>query len=1049
MKKAYLTLLFILFSVFSFAQSGGLQIRLANPVPIDYCSGKVKLGDRVSIEGADINEGLKISISNYQKGEDQLSFKTTSTITGSWDSDVGSLILAGKATAADYQEAVRNVEYTNLSVDPTNGTRSIAITLKDVDYLPETKHFYKYISDRGISWTSAKAAAEARDYYGLQGYLATITSRIENDFIWTKVKGVGWIGASDSEVEGDWKWMTGPEAGTLFWRGNFSGTRINNEFSYWNTGEPNNRGDEDYAHVNQDPSSIPKSWNDLANNGSGVQYYIPQGYIVEYGGMKNDPDISLSAVLEINVWNIQFDSEIEKTICQNDTVSLNHEFAGNYEWYPKTGLDDPYSSNPKAHPLDTTIYKVVSRNGSCADSAFFTVNVKPKPVVNLGDDQNICEGDTILFDAGAQSYYQWNTGYDGQILKTGESGTYHVLVANEYNCFAEDEVNVKVHSYPTIDLSNTDTLFCDATSGLVKVGVDKGRLNWGPADPGLTFDSPESVQTEASVSAYGSYQSYLTVTDDYGCQTKDSIRFNFHKTPTSNFSIDSTACYGYNLGVHYQGDGTMEAKYNWYFLDSIYAAGIGLTDLIVKLGFDASDKRDLGLMVNEGGCESPIEWKHVKVTPNVQMQVDADEGCEPFPVNFSASTTEPVSDFSWYFGDGDSVKIQNPSHVFQQDGAYDVGLRVVSDEGCENDGLIENMVTVHPVPSVETSLDPDSCYPHTLEVHYTGSANPQDAYHWDLASLDSDEIVNDPGNSQGPFEISLLKKPTASIGLQITTEFGCESELKQFTFKRKPWLQLTSDLIEGCPPLDVNLTTVVKDSVDNLTYMWKFTKDESYQAGASSLSHRFELPDHQFTVSAIGLSSITGCTDTAFLANPVSVYPKPLAGFQAMPDEVSIVDPELTFQNKSLGAQNYSWDFGDSLGYSSEFEPAYKYHKMGWYDVELVAENELFCTDTAYQRVLVAFDRIFPPNAFNPNSSIPENRTFLLAPEGVEKDGYLMQIYNRWGERIFEAKDDFIGWDGKMPNGQLAPAGVYTWVIAYTDFAGRAHHQTGTVTLIF
>jgi hypothetical protein len=67
-----------------------------------------------------------------------------------------------------------------------------------------------------------------KPYHGLQGYLATITSQEENDFIEQKLSADGWIGASDDfeqiniaagsflyadqgEAEGRWYWVTGPE----------------------------------------------------------------------------------------------------------------------------------------------------------------------------------------------------------------------------------------------------------------------------------------------------------------------------------------------------------------------------------------------------------------------------------------------------------------------------------------------------------------------------------------------------------------------------------------------------------------------------------------------------------------------------------------------------------------------------------------------------------------------------------------------------------------------------------------------------------------------
>jgi hypothetical protein len=159
-----------------------------------------------------------------------------------WNPDAGFLELLGAGNAAELEEAVRLVFYENLQKLPAADTRIFSISLLDSDYLPYTRHFYRYIMKLDISWTEARDSAARMEYYGLQGYLATITSAIENDFIWTKTDGVGWIGASDAEMEGDWKWVTGPETGTLFWRGNASGYRVNGQYSNWASGEPNNAG---------------------------------------------------------------------------------------------------------------------------------------------------------------------------------------------------------------------------------------------------------------------------------------------------------------------------------------------------------------------------------------------------------------------------------------------------------------------------------------------------------------------------------------------------------------------------------------------------------------------------------------------------------------------------------------------------------------------------------------------------------------------------------------------------------------------------------------
>ena len=79
----------------------------------------------------------------------------------------------------------------------------------------------------------------------------------------------------------------------------------------------------------------------------------------------------------------------------------------------------------------------------------------------------------------------------------------------------------------------------------------------------------------------------------------------------------------------------------------------------------------------------------------------------------------------------------------------------------------------------------------------------------------------------------------------------------------------------------------------------------------------------------------------------------------------------------------------------------------------------------------------------------PIDREFKLGSEGISSEDYHLTILSRWNDIVFEAKNEVKGWTGQMPNGSLAPAGVYLWVLNFTDFLGRTHRQSGTVTLVY
>lgn len=187
-------------------------------------------------------------------------------------------------------------------------------------YDANSGHYYEYVpfADDDVRHASeAFEQARTRTLFGLTGYMVHITSRAENDFIANETDAVNiWIGATDSAVEGEWRWAGAEVVGESdFVFGTYDGTDpfpietapgwgVNEWYpdtdrtAGWAVFEPNEFGDgEDYAVTNW--AEVPGQWNDLAGTNSDWV----NGYLVEYGGaggqltaLSITEDVTLTAV---------------------------------------------------------------------------------------------------------------------------------------------------------------------------------------------------------------------------------------------------------------------------------------------------------------------------------------------------------------------------------------------------------------------------------------------------------------------------------------------------------------------------------------------------------------------------------------------------------------------------------------------------------------------------------------------------------------------------------------------------------------------------------
>jgi hypothetical protein len=159
-------------------------------------------------------------------------------------------------------------------------------------------HYYEFFGSANVSWSQAKSIAESLTFAGSPGYLATITSAAENQFISANM-GVAdyWIGLTDSESFGGresqgqadplhqgWVWVTGEPVAYVNWR---SG-EPNNEFN-------NEDGVEIYGSQRTPTAQWLGLWNDENSNSS-------QGYIVEYVPEPGSIKLAMSCAGPLSVW---------------------------------------------------------------------------------------------------------------------------------------------------------------------------------------------------------------------------------------------------------------------------------------------------------------------------------------------------------------------------------------------------------------------------------------------------------------------------------------------------------------------------------------------------------------------------------------------------------------------------------------------------------------------------------------------------------------------------------------------------------------------------
>lgn len=158
-------------------------------------------------------------------------------------------------------------------------------------------------------------------------------------------------------------------------------------------------------------------------------------------------------------------------------------------------------------------------NSSCfVTSDTVSIIVNPLPIVNLGNDTSICEGNSLVLNASnPNSSYLWNTGAQTPNITVSTSNQYYVTVTNQYNCIQSDTISVIVNPLPiagfTYTINNQTVTFSNTSQHGVTYSWDFGD--------GENSISPSPTHTYPA--SGGTFTVQLTVTNNCGTNTYTQV----------------------------------------------------------------------------------------------------------------------------------------------------------------------------------------------------------------------------------------------------------------------------------------------------------------------------------------------------------------------------------------------------------------------------------------------------------------------------------------------------------------------------------------------
>ncbi len=411
-----------------------------------------------------------------------------------------------------------------------------------------------------------------------------------------------------------------------------------------------------------------------------------------------------------------------------------------------------------------TLYLTTTGNGNCLAEVDSTiVSISTGILIDAGQDQEVCStGDFALLQgqvSNGSTTGVWTTLGTGTFLANDSllNAQYHFTPAdtlagsvsliltstNNGTCaVVSDTVEITFGDGVYIDAGDDHFTCASGAQAVLDGFVSGGSITgqWTSLGAGVFVPNDSALNAlyipSPSDITNGNVNLVLTSTNNGDCETGiDTVLVTIEPVSQVSVGLDQNVCAEEDSVAvsavltnattgFWASTGTGVFKPSPFDLNAFYEPS--LFDVVngsFKLFFTTN---------SEVACDPVSDTLDVNIIVPVTAGFENSETCEGIPLNFtdtSVVTAGNITDWLWNFGDGDSSMSQNPVHIFDKSGTYDVELKVRSSLGCESRTFSSVLIGAGPVANFSvTPLSPTIDNP----VIFTDLSSQAVSYTWDF-----------------------------------------------------------------------------------------------------------------------------------------------------------------------------------------------------------------------------------------------------------------------------------------------------------------------------